>query len=103
MTRIVRQGDLITRKDHMNIKRKLAAGALAVGLAGGIGITAAAPAHAVYEQMQTYSGYTTKSRCQSEQSAAFNRIASTGHTRTAYTPCHYQDSTRKWMFQVWFI
>lgn len=66
-------------------------------------LATAAPANAVYEQMQTYSNYPTKQRCLSERTYAFQRIAATGHTRTAYTPCHYQDAKRKWMFQVWFI
>lgn len=88
-----------------SIRTKAAALATAASLAlgGGLALATAAPANAAYEQMQTYSNYPTKQRCQSEQTYAFQRIAATGHKRTAYTPCHYQDSKRKWMFQVWFI
>jgi hypothetical protein len=85
------------------MKRKLAASLLAFGLVGGAGIAMAAPAHAVVEQRETYSGYATKARCQSVQTSVFQRLAATGKERTAYTPCHYQDAKRKWMFQVWYI
>ncbi|MGI9822180.1 hypothetical protein [Agromyces sp. Marseille-Q5079] len=87
----------------MNIKRKLAAGALAVGLVAGVGATVASPAHATREYMQTFSGYTTKSRCVSEMYAAFNRLAASGATRTGYVACNYRNSTLKWTFAVWYV
>lgn len=87
----------------MKISRKLAAGFLAVGLVGGAGVVAAAaPAYAVTEVRENYTGYSTQARCNSEKTWTMNRLRSTGKQITAHTPCHYNGS-QKWKFQVWYI
>ncbi|MCI2959502.1 hypothetical protein MN032_17595 [Agromyces atrinae] len=87
----------------MKISRRFAAAFLAVGLVGGAGIVAAAPAQAVTETRENYTGYSTLARCNSEKTWTMNRLRSTGKEITAHTPCHYQDAQRKYMFQVWYI
>ncbi|MFB9787781.1 hypothetical protein [Microbacterium testaceum] len=85
----------------MNVRTKLAAGLLTLGMIGG-GMAIAPAASAATEMRENYTNYATKARCESVKSSTMNRLRSTGRQIQAHTPCQYQ-SGRQWMFQVWYI
>ncbi|MFB7892190.1 hypothetical protein ACFC1I_08325 [Microbacterium sp. NPDC056044] len=88
----------------MTIKNRVLAGVLAVCVASGAGIAAAAPAQAAtmtYKSfMVTKSGYTTSTACLAAERSTAWSIKNSGGIVYAGDACGYWGSAKKWGFSI---
>ncbi|MFE5410894.1 hypothetical protein [Microbacterium sp. NPDC056569] len=88
----------------MTVKNRLLAGILAVCVASGAGIAAAAPAQAATMAYKSFTvvkwGYTTSTACLAAQRSTAWSITNSGGIIYAGESCGYRGSAQKWGFST---
>jgi len=82
----------------MKLKKKIAAGLLALGMVSGIGVAAAAPASAATGDAGVTHYYFSKISC---ELGRYQIIKQAGNRTTGYGPCGYRGNN-VWAFQIWY-